>query len=139
MFTRKAKVLFQHCDPAGIVFYPRWFEMVNETVEAWFEERLGVSFAELHGPMGLATPTAALSSEFSAPGRHGEELLFSLKAKRVGGASLDIEVTASAADERKFSVRSTLVLIRADTGRPERWPDELRARLCAEINEESGT
>jgi 4-hydroxybenzoyl-CoA thioesterase len=23
------KVLFRHCDPAGIVFFPRYFEMVR--------------------------------------------------------------------------------------------------------------
>ena len=35
-FTYPHKVLFRHCDPAGIVFYPRYFEMMNDTVEAFF-------------------------------------------------------------------------------------------------------
>ena len=39
-FTTTRKVRFEHCDPAGIVFYPRYFEMINGTVEDWFEEDL---------------------------------------------------------------------------------------------------
>ena len=31
-FTTQRKVRFQHCDPAGIVFYPRYFEMINSVV-----------------------------------------------------------------------------------------------------------
>ena len=36
------EVGFRHCDPAGIVFYPRYAEMVNDTVEHWFKHGLGV-------------------------------------------------------------------------------------------------
>ena len=32
-FVFPQKVRFQHCDPAGIVFYPRYFEMLNTTIE----------------------------------------------------------------------------------------------------------
>ena len=31
-FIAQRKVRFQHCDPAGIVFYPRYFEMLNSVV-----------------------------------------------------------------------------------------------------------
>ena len=33
-FTAEMTVAFRHCDPAGIVFYPRYFEMINDFVEA---------------------------------------------------------------------------------------------------------
>ena len=33
-------VQFAHCDPAGIVFYARYFEIINEVVEDWFEDAL---------------------------------------------------------------------------------------------------
>jgi len=60
-FTLQQKVRFQHCDPAGIVFYPRYFEMINATVEEWFAQRLGVPFETLHGALGAAVPTAGTS------------------------------------------------------------------------------
>jgi len=61
-FTYTQKVMFQHCDPAGIVFYPRYFEMVNATVEEWFDQVIGFGFPTMHGPMKVAVPTAALRS-----------------------------------------------------------------------------
>src|SRR4030095_9824965 len=75
-FTLQQKVRFQHCDPAGIVFYPRYFEMVTAAVEEWFGQRLGVPFATLHGPLGGAVPTASMSVGFHAPRRLGEALGF---------------------------------------------------------------
>jgi 4-hydroxybenzoyl-CoA thioesterase len=43
LFSINQKVLFKHCDPAGIVFYPRYFEMINDCVEAFFDE-IGTPF-----------------------------------------------------------------------------------------------
>ena len=36
-------VRFADCDPAGIVFYPRYMEMFNALVEDWFREGLKLS------------------------------------------------------------------------------------------------
>ena len=38
--TRKL-IRFSHCDPAGIGFYPRYVELVNEVVEDWCNDGLG--------------------------------------------------------------------------------------------------
>ena len=34
-FEFRQTIGFKHCDPAGIVFYPRYFEMFNDCVEAF--------------------------------------------------------------------------------------------------------
>ena len=36
-FVSQVEVRFRHFDPAGIVFYPRYFEMINDFVEEWFD------------------------------------------------------------------------------------------------------
>ena len=36
--SRNIVVRFEHCDAAGIMFYPRFFALVNEMVEEWFAE-----------------------------------------------------------------------------------------------------
>ena len=46
-FTRATVVRFEHCDPAGLMFYPRFFALMNEAVEDWFAA-LGHSFKTLH-------------------------------------------------------------------------------------------
>ena len=47
------KVLFKHCDPAGIVFYPRYFEMMTGCVEHFFVEVLATPFKTLHAQGGV--------------------------------------------------------------------------------------
>ena len=42
-FQREILVRFGHCDAAGWVFYPRYFEMISDFVEDWFEDGLAAS------------------------------------------------------------------------------------------------
>ena len=55
---------FGHCDPAGIVYYPRYFEMLNELVEDWFAQALGLPFDVLIGQRRIGMPTAQLDTRF---------------------------------------------------------------------------
>ena len=48
LFTTTVQVRFADVDPAGIVFYPRYFEMLNGAVEDWFAQQLGLDFATMH-------------------------------------------------------------------------------------------
>ena len=48
-FTTERRVRFADCDAAGIVFFPRYFEMLNALVEDWFTQGLGVDYAQLLG------------------------------------------------------------------------------------------
>jgi hypothetical protein len=43
-YARTIRVEFNHCDPAGIVFYPRYFEMTNSVCENFFREVVGYSY-----------------------------------------------------------------------------------------------
>ncbi|MBY0236971.1 MAG: acyl-CoA thioesterase, partial [Burkholderiaceae bacterium] len=56
VFERRELVRFGHCDPAGIVFYPRYFEMLNALVEDWFTQGLQVDYAQLLGPRRVGMP-----------------------------------------------------------------------------------
>ena len=130
-YVYEQPVMFQHCDPAGIVFYPRYFEMLNATVETWFEA-LGFPFATLLGPMGVGVPTAATEATFHAPSRLGERLCFTLTVERVGRTSLGLAIAADCDGERRLSATATIVCVAAATGRPAQWPAPLRAALVEE-------
>ena len=135
-FRHRIKVLFQHCDPAGIVFFPRYFEMVNATVEEWFGERLGVPFAAMHGPLRGGVPTARLAADFHAPSRLGDVLEFALRPRRLGQSSCEIVQHVACGGEARMTVSQTLVWISMDTGRSRPWPDELRARIERDLEAE---
>lgn len=120
------KVLFKHCDPAGIVFYPRYFEMLNDVVEAFFDEALGLPFETLHDSGGV--PTAEITTRFLAPSRHGDHLTIALTVTRVGRSSLGLTFHADCGGEPRFTARSTLVLV-DEHGRPRPWPEAVRQKL----------
>jgi 4-hydroxybenzoyl-CoA thioesterase len=133
-FILQQKVRFQHCDPAGIVFYPRYFEMISETVEEWFAQRLGVPFAALHGERGAAVPTASLKIDFYSPSRLGDALEFRLRPTRIGRSSVALSIEARCGGERRLSMESTLVFTDGGGGKPSAWPGDIRGRISREID-----
>ncbi len=128
-FERTETILFRHCDPAGIVFYPRYFEMINDTVEAWFADVIGLPFSEIH--KRGAVPTAEITTRFTAPSRLGDQLIFSLCVLKVGQSSLSLDLTAHCGQEQRLSARTTLVQVGLD-GRPEPWSGQVRPTLLEE-------
>ncbi len=85
-FVKQEKIRFQHVDYAGIVFYPRFLEMLNCLVEDWFEEALGRPFSQMHETNGI--PTVDLKVQFKKAARLGEILTKKLWVKKLGGASI---------------------------------------------------
>ena len=85
-FEKSEKVRFKHVDFAGIVFYPRFLEMVNDLVEDWFEEELDRPFSKIHETNGI--PTVDLKVQFKSPARIGDELLKSIWVKSIGKSSV---------------------------------------------------
>ena len=85
-FTKKEKIRFKHVDYAGIVFYPRFLEMLNDLVEDWFEEALERPFSKMHETNGI--PTVDLKVQFKKAARLGEILTKKLWVKNLGGASI---------------------------------------------------
>jgi 4-hydroxybenzoyl-CoA thioesterase len=135
-FVFPQRVRFQHCDPAGIVFFPRYFEMVNATVEEWFATRLGLPFHEMHGPARGGVPTASISAVFTAPSRLGDLLDWALAPVRLGRSSCELELSATCDGKPRARFSQTLVWIDMDSGRPRSWPEALRARIEREIETE---
>lgn len=129
MFAYPQPVLFKHCDPAGIVFYPRYFEMINDVVEAFFAD-IGTPFHHLHP--AAAVPTAHIEADFPAPSRHGDQLDFELTVARVGRSSATLDLIARCDDQPRLTACATLVYI---TDTPTPWPDHLRAALAFHMKE----
>lgn len=71
-FIKQEKIRFKHIDYAGIVFYPRFLEMLNDLVEDWFEEALDRPFSKMHETNGI--PTVDLKVQFKNAARIGETL-----------------------------------------------------------------
>ena len=130
MFLLTQKVLFKHCDPAGIVFYPRYFEMLNDVVEEFFDMALNYSFSMMHPNNGV--PTAQISATFSAPSRLGDTLDLGLTVTGIGRSSMSLDFATHCEGELRFSANSVLVFV-DDSGKPTSWPDTLRETIQSQI------
>ena len=128
-FSVSRRVRFADCDAAGIVFFPRYFEMLNGVVEDWFAGPLGLSFAELHLRRHASVPTAAIEARFVAPSRLEDDLTFALTVTRIGGASCGLRHRIASGDELRFEATQTIVHVGASL-KPEPWPEALRARIA---------
>jgi 4-hydroxybenzoyl-CoA thioesterase len=129
VFTTERSVRFADCDAAGIVFFPRYFEMLNGAVEDWFAGPLQVSFRELHVNRRVSVPTAAVEARFIAPSRLEDELTFALTVTRLGRSSCSLRHRISAGGALRFEASQTLVYVGLSL-KPEPWPEDLRARMA---------
>lgn len=85
-YIKQEKIKFKHIDYAGIVFYPRFMEMINDLVEDWFEEALDRPFSRMHETNGI--PTVDLKVQFKAPARLGEIIMKKLWVKELRNSSV---------------------------------------------------
>jgi 4-hydroxybenzoyl-CoA thioesterase len=136
-FSTVIPVRFADCDPAGIVFYPRYFEMINGVVEDWCAQALGTSFRDMHLRDGLGLPAVRLESDFIAPSELGELLQAELTVQKVGGASLRVSIVllGPQGDER---VRAKLVLVMMNLSERRAVPltKAIRDRAAAFVRED---
>ncbi len=133
-YDRTIAIEFNHCDPAGIVFYPRYFEMTNSVCENFFADVVGRSYARMIAD-GNGIPTVRLDATFRAPSRLGDKVLFRLAVTGVGRSSVDCRITATCADETRIEVTKRLVWIGPDK-QAAPWPDDMRAALLAQMEGE---
>lgn len=132
-YARSIRVEFNHCDPAGIVFYPRYFEMMNSVCENFFREVVGYSYHAMMAD-GIGVPTARVETDFRAPSRLGDVLDWSLVVERVGGSSVGVRLEARCDEALRLVARLVLVWMSPEA-RPARWPDRIRAVLAAHLEE----
>jgi len=128
-FQVRTQVRFAHIDAAGIVFYPRYFEMLNGAVEDWFDQDLGCNFSVLHKVRGLGVPTVHLETDFVAACELGEWVEISLEVERLGEKSVTLAFAFAVAGERRLGGKVVLVCMQLDVKRSLPWPDDLRAGM----------
>ena len=127
MYERLIQIEFNHCDPAGIVFYPRYFEMVNSVIENFFADVVGRSFAQMHNGAANGVPTVAIETSFQRPSRLGDKVLFSLAVEKIGGSSLLMRIEGRGPDGVRLTVRITVAWIDGMKAAP--WPSDMRLAL----------
>ena len=130
-FERTLTIRFSHCDPAGIVFYPRYFVMFNDLIEDWVSSALDIPYAELIGRRRTGLPSVSVNSQFHAVSRMGDEVQMGLTLEHIGRSSLRLSLGCRQGTEQRAQVQQVLVVTDLDTHRPIAIPDDLRRAMVA--------
>ena len=136
-FRTERKIRFSHCDPAGIVYFVNFFDMVNAIVEDWFADAVGKDFEALHIQERVGFPIVNTGCEFFRPCHLGDRLELELEIARLGRSSIEFAVTGRVSGEEKFRARHKVALMSLDTQRALPIPDALRERMRPYVKEMS--
>ena len=128
-FTRSVPVRFSHCDPAGIVYFPHYFDMFNGLIEDWYGQELGYDYAELIMGNRYGFPFVHIECDFKVPSRIGETIDLTLLVKRVGRSSLSITIVCHRDGLERLRARMVTAMILLQTGKAVELPQALRDRI----------
>ncbi len=128
-YTYVHDVMLRHCEPSGIVFLPRYFDMVHNVIENWLDEALDWPLSQIQGSDGLCVPFVNVQAEFPAASRLGDRLTWTLVINEVRRSSVWLELIGTTGAETRVSVSGTLVLSEANALRARRWPEAIVERM----------
>jgi 4-hydroxybenzoyl-CoA thioesterase len=128
-FRRQIPVRFHHCDPAALVYYPRYFEMVDAIIEDWFAIGLKTSIPSLLHRRAIVTPTVHLTVDFIRPSVYGETITFKLMVNKIGRTSCHITMEASKARELRMTVKQIIVFLHSMERKPVPVPPDIIKRM----------
>lgn len=122
-------VRFHLADPAGVLFYGRVFELVQEAYEAFCREN-GLAIDAWMRLDGETTPVAHVEADYRAPMRVGERLTAVVTVSRVGRSSFTMSY-AFCGPEGDVRATASVVHVHVDAAT---WakvpiPGDLRAVL----------
>ncbi|MBR7800048.1 acyl-CoA thioesterase [Undibacterium fentianense] len=130
VFRTPISIRFAHCDPAGIVFYPRYFELINGVVEDWCAQDLAMSFHEMHMVQGIGLPTVHIETDFVKTSVMGDELLAELRVIKLGRASATVEIRMLGQDQDlRLTARLVLVMAQVQERKAIALPSALREQM----------
>lgn len=118
--TRTVKIEWGDCDPAGIVFYPRYFEIFDASTTALFEHALGMAkyqFLKKYRFGGY--PMVDTRARFLKPTRFGD-LVEIATGISFGTASFKIEHRLTKGGELAVEASETRVWVTQDADDPIR-------------------
>ena len=123
-------IRFSHSDPAGIVYYPNYFDMFTAVVEDWFRDALGVNYADEIMVRRRGFPLVHAECDFFVPSRMGETLTMTVLVGRVGRSSLSLIIHGHVGAEARLRANLVSAMISLDTGKSIDIPDDLRGRFA---------
>ena len=112
----RLEVHFGDCDPAGIVYFPRFFDFFHRAMESWFGDALGLAYDQLILEDKIGFPAVHTEADFRSPCRFGEALVIEVRLARMGRTSLTLayEVMGEAQDDTRLTGQTVCAVMDLD-------------------------
>jgi 4-hydroxybenzoyl-CoA thioesterase len=91
-YTRNARIEWGDCDPAGIVFFPRYFAMFDSCTTGLFSRALGMNkyeFLKHYEFQGY--PMVDTRAKFLKPAKFGDDIVIETKIAEFRRSSFDVQ------------------------------------------------
>ncbi|MDP2296653.1 MAG: thioesterase family protein [Pseudolabrys sp.] len=111
--TRMVRIAWGDCDPAGIIFYPRYFEIFDASTAMLFERALGRTKFQMFKTLDFAGfPLVKTHARFLKPTRFGDDVTVQ-SSITFGRSSFEIEhklslngaLCAECSEKRVWTIR----------------------------------
>jgi len=126
---RNVRIVWGDCDPAGIVFYPRYFEMFDTSTTALFERALGMTkfqFVKAYDSVGY--PMVDTRARFLLPTRYGDDVVIETEILEIKRSSFEIRHRLTKDGALAVEGFETRVWV----GRDPNDPDKIKAKPLPE-------
>lgn len=135
-FVVQVPIRFAHCDPAGIIFFPQYLVLFNGLVEDWFNQALGLSYADMLQIDKVGLPIVHLECDFRAITRMGEQVNLGLSVTQLGNRSLTLAVDCTGPDgQLRVAAQKVLVFTSLQTHQAISAPASIRSAMERWLNE----
>ena len=134
IFTAQEKIRFQHTDPAGIVFFPRFTVMMNDSTEDLMEI-LGCPFSQVHENGGM--PIVNINVDFKKPGYLGQTITKYAEFTKVSSRSYTVHHWFECDGDILMDATQTCVyVLRQEDGsfKSAPIPDTIRQEMLKYLN-----
>jgi 4-hydroxybenzoyl-CoA thioesterase len=92
MNSRGLRIEWGDCDPAGIVFYPRYFEMFDTSTTVLFERALGMKKGDfLKAYDGVGYAMVDTHARFRSPTRFGDDVVIETTLTELKPSSFSVQ------------------------------------------------
>ena len=130
-FSTKFTARFSDVDPAGIIYFARLLDFFHRALEIYFEEHLGLSYAEMVQREKIGVPVVRIEGDFTAPVAFGESFLVQVTPQKLGRSSIAIEYHILKQETLCAKFVITHVTTDLTHFKPVPIPDKLRQALVA--------
>lgn len=130
-FVYRLPVRFHEVDPAGIVFFARYFQYAHDAQEAWLRE-IGFPLEIPITERGVMLPLVHAEADYHRPLRTGQEMTIELSVVRLGQSSFTLETRIGTDQNANHAVvRTVHVCVDPVTEKSKPLPESLRDAIGA--------